>query len=86
MKMTVNLPSDLQAFIQAEVSEGVATDEAAFLTKAVELYREMKQRHAELRAQVQRSREQADRGEARPLDMDSIIAELATEFEATGKK
>ena len=73
MTMSINLPSELQDFIRAEVSDGVAVDETEFLSKAVELYRHMKERHAELLAQVERSREQARRGDVAELDIEEII-------------
>ena len=42
------------------------------LTVALEVFREVRQSHAELRGRVQESLEQVYAGEATPLDMDEI--------------
>ena len=68
MTVTLELPEEMEAFVRAEVARGAAEDEADFLAKAVEMYRELKQRHEDLRSQVQESIAQYERGEARPLD------------------
>ena len=85
MSMTVQLPAEIEAFVRAEVADGAATDETDFVSKAVQLYREMKERHTELRSHVQHSLDQARNGEVSPLDMDGIIAELREERDDNGQ-
>ena len=75
MAMTVELPADVEAFVRAEVERGTAPNAADFLTKAVELYRELKGKHESLRERVQKSVAQAERGEFAPLDTNATITE-----------
>jgi Arc/MetJ-type ribon-helix-helix transcriptional regulator len=73
--MTVAIPSSLQGFIEREVAAGEAGSEEELVTRALELYREMRARHAILKADVQESLAQADRGEVAELDIEAIIAD-----------
>ncbi len=84
MSMSVQLPAEIEAFVRSEVADGAAVDEAEFVSKAVQLYREMKERHAELRDHVQMSLQQAGDGGASPHDMSAIIAELRQEMDDHG--
>jgi len=75
MAMMIELPADVEAFVRAEVERGTAPNEADFLAKAVELYRELKGKHESLRARVQKSVVQAERGEFAPLDTNATKTE-----------
>lgn len=68
MSVTLQLSAEDEAFMKAEIAQGVAADEADFLAKAVELYREFKVRHEDLQGRVQESLAQYERGEVRSLD------------------
>lgn len=81
MAMTVELPHEIAAYVRAEVAEGAAADEVQFLSKAVELYRELKTRHEDLRARIEKSSQQAERGDAAPLDTEATKAEARRRFE-----
>ena len=81
MAMTITLPNEIAAYVRAEVAEGAATDEVQFLSKAIELYRELKSRHEDLRAKVEASTQQAARGDAAPLDTEATKAEARRRFE-----
>jgi Arc/MetJ-type ribon-helix-helix transcriptional regulator len=70
--MTRTFPTELNQFIQDELQSGGYADEDAVLTAALEVFREVRQRHAELRGRVQESLAQVHAGEATPLDMDEI--------------
>ncbi len=74
MSMSVSIPSELQPFIQQELANGQSKSEEELVAKALVLYQEMKSRHNELRSRVQRSLEQADRGELAELDIEVVIA------------
>ena len=74
--MTRTCPSDLNQFIQLELQSGGYADEDAVVTAALEIFREVRQRHAELRGRVQESLAQVHAGEATPLDMDEIRQSL----------
>jgi Arc/MetJ-type ribon-helix-helix transcriptional regulator len=73
MTVSITIPADLQPFVQTEMSTGRFENEGQLVTKSLELYREMKQRHDELRAQVQQSLEEAARGEVEEFDVEAII-------------
>ncbi len=80
MTVTLQLPDEMEAFVRAEVARGAAEDEADFLAKAVEMYRELKLKHEDLRAQVQESIAQYERGEVRPLDTEATQREARRRF------
>lgn len=65
---------ELESFIRQELSEGHFDSETELLTRALEVYRTLKQRHDTLRATVNSAIAEADRGEATPLDIETIIA------------
>ncbi len=65
---------ELEAFIQEELSEGHFDNEAELLTRALEVYRTLKQRHDTLRTTVDTAIAEADRGEATPVDIETVIA------------
>ena len=85
MSLSISIPSELQPFIEQELATGRFRDESELVTAALELYREMNRRHSELRGQVQRSLDQADRGETVPLDMDAIKGTLRDELDDSGR-
>jgi len=70
--MNRTFPTDLNQFIQDELQTGGYADEDAVLTAALEVFREVRQRHAELRGRVQESLAESHGGEATPLDLDKI--------------
>jgi len=74
--MTRTFPTDLNQFIQDELQSGSYADEDAVLTAALEVFREVRQRHVELRGRVQASLAESHAGEATPLDMDEIRQSL----------
>ena len=80
MTVTLQLPEEMEAFVRAEIAQGAAEDEADFLAKAVEMYRELKNRHEDLRSQVQESIAQYERGEARSLDTEATQKEARRRF------
>ncbi len=85
MPLTVELPAEIEAFVRAQVADGVAASETAFVAHAVGLYRELKERHSELREHVQQSLSQARNGDTSPLNMDGIITDLRAEITEDGQ-
>ena len=73
MTVSITIPADLQPFVEAEMSTGRFENEGQLVTKSLELYRELKQRHDQLRAQVQQSLEEAARGAVEEFDVEAII-------------
>lgn len=74
MIMSVTIPTHLQPFIEEELATGRFADEAEFVASTIELYHDIKTRHADLRADVQRSLAEAERDEVEDLDIEAIIA------------
>ncbi len=68
-------PPDLQQFMDHELASGEYRDESEVLIRALRVYREFKTRHESLRQDVERSIEQAERGEVAPLDTEATKAE-----------
>ena len=80
MAVTLQLPEEVEAFVRAEVARGAAADEADFFAKAVEMYRELKIKHYDLRVRVDESLAEYERGEVRPLDTAATQAEARRRF------
>ena len=78
--MKLAYPPEIDAYVREQIASGRFADETEFATAALRLYRELEQRHQELRSQVQHSIEQAERGEIAPLNMEEIKAEVAAGF------
>lgn len=84
MSMSISIPTDLEPFVRQELASGSVQSEEELVTKALELYRELKSRHDDLRWQVQRSLDQAERGQVAPWDMGAMKKRLAGEFDQSG--
>lgn len=80
MAITVTLAPEVEAYVRSEVAGGTAIDEAELVSQALNLFREMKERHTDLRQQVQESLASADRGEIEELDIESVKSRLRDEF------
>ena len=82
--MSKSYPPELEQFVKQELANGTNENEEELVIDALTAFREMKQRHDELRRDVQRSIEQADRGEVAPLDTEATIAEARRRFAQRG--
>lgn len=74
MSLSVSIPVELQPFIEQELATGPCKSEEELVARALLLYQEVKARHNELRTRVNRSLEQAERGEVAELDIEAVIA------------
>lgn len=74
--MPKTFPTDLRQFIQEELQTGNYADEDEVLTAALEVFREVRQRHTLLRARVQQSLAEAQRGAATPVDVEALKRSL----------
>ncbi len=72
-------PPEVEAYIQAKIDAGQFHSRDEFTLSAVKLYREMEERHSELRSGVQQALEQSRLGLSTPLDMTEILNELDAE-------
>ena len=82
--MSKSYPPELEQFVKQELANGTYENEEELVIDALTAFREMKQRHDELRRDVQRSIEQADRAEVAPLDTEATIAEARRRFAQRG--
>jgi Arc/MetJ-type ribon-helix-helix transcriptional regulator len=74
--MSVDIPSTLQGFVNDELSAGTFANESELVTTALNTYREMKQRHRDLKARVAESLKQVEQGQVAPMDMEGIKLRL----------
>lgn len=74
--MSTGYPPEILKFIEEEMASGHYEDESALITEALEVFRELKQRHAELKQQIQQSLAAEREGRVMPLDIDAIVSEL----------
>lgn len=74
--MSTGYPPEILKFIEEEMASGHYEDESALITEALEVFRELKQRQAELKQQIQQSLEAEREGRVMPLDIDAIVSEL----------
>jgi Arc/MetJ-type ribon-helix-helix transcriptional regulator len=80
MTRDVTISANLWGFIQQEVATGSAANEEEVVSRALELYREMKSRHGMLKSEVAQSLAELHRGEVAPLDIVFLKDTLASEF------
>ncbi|MEQ9065412.1 MAG: type II toxin-antitoxin system ParD family antitoxin [Gimesia chilikensis] len=74
--MSTGYPPEILKFIEEEMASGHYEDESALITEALEVFRELKQRQAELKQQIQQSLAAERAGRVMPLDIDAIVSEL----------
>lgn len=74
--MTVQLPAELQAFVEEKVASGEYASTEAVVQASVKLLQGRERRLAELRREIQIGVDQLDRGEGVPWDVDAILAEV----------
>jgi Arc/MetJ-type ribon-helix-helix transcriptional regulator len=79
--MTRAFTAELNQFIQDELQTGGYTNEDAVLSAALEFFREVRQRHAELRERVHESLTQSHAGETSLLDMNQLRQSLTTRLD-----
>ena len=79
--MTKTFTAELNKFIQDELQTGGYANEDAVLSAALEIFREIRQRHAELRCRVHESLAQSHAGETSLVDMNQLRQSLATRLD-----
>lgn len=83
--MSTAYPPEILKFIEEEMAAGHYEDETALITEALEVFRELKQRHAELSQQIQQSLEEEKAGRVAALDISEIISDLESEVDESGQ-
>ena len=78
--MAETLPPDVQQFVDQAVARGEYDSPDACIAAALRAFRELTQRHGELRSDIQHAIEQSNRGESLPLDMQAVKAEARRRY------
>lgn len=78
-------PPDLEAYVQQKIAAGQFRSREELAIEAVRLYREIEQKRANLKSDVQAAIDEADRGLCEPMDIDAIKAELRAELDSQGR-
>jgi antitoxin ParD1/3/4 len=74
--MTVEIPPDLQQFVQSAIDSGTFHNESEVVGEALRLLQQRENRLQQLRAEVQPALERLDRGEGIDLDDNSLDASM----------
>jgi len=74
--MSDTFPQDVQEFVQQAIANGEYANEDEVVIAGVRALRELKQRHTELRQDIQVAIDELDRGDGEPWDADAIKAEF----------
>ena len=72
--MSVTYPPEIQAFVNEQVSSGHFQNEEDVTVEALRLLRDFTHRHRSLQQNVRQSLDELENNEARPLNMDDVIA------------
>lgn len=83
--MQQTFPPQVEQFVRQELATGRYENEQDLLIRALKVYQELKTRHEALRADVQRSIDQAERGEVASLDMGVIKDRLRSDLDENGQ-
>jgi putative addiction module CopG family antidote len=83
--MIETFPRDVQEFVQQAIANGEFANEDDVVIAGVRALRELKQRHAILRQDIQVAVAELDRGEGEPWDADAIKAELDEQLDANSE-
>lgn len=81
---TIDSP-EIKKFIADEMATGSYENESDLMAEALNVFRELKSRHSELRQQIQQSLNDEKNGHVAPFDVNEIIAELELELDETGQ-
>jgi Arc/MetJ-type ribon-helix-helix transcriptional regulator len=80
--LLLDYPPEIRDIVENQLASRRYESEPELLKAAVAILREMESRHQQLRAQVQRSLDEAARGEIEAFDVEELKAELAEEWTA----
>ena len=80
-----DLSPDLNQYVERKVASGQFASAEEFAIEAMQLYRELDDRHEAIKVDVRAALEQSDRGQSVPLDMDAIKRELINELDERGR-
>ena len=81
----LQVASDLEDYVRQKIESGEFASREELANEAIRAYREMETQYQQLRADVQRSIEQADRGEIEPFDIEAVKVRLTAELDPRGR-
>ena len=84
--MTVQIPADLEAYIDEKVRNGEFESRQSFVSEVVRLFRTMEMRHAELRQMIAAGRDQLARGEAVVCEDEAALKTVFDEIKRRGRE
>jgi Arc/MetJ-type ribon-helix-helix transcriptional regulator len=76
-------PPDLEAYVQQKIAEGRFQSREEFALAAANAYREVDEKRAQLKADIQAALDEVREGRCAPLDIEAIQAELMEELDST---
>ena len=79
-------PPDIEAYVQQKIAEGRFKSREELTLAADRVYRDMEQRHEQLKADIQAAIAEADAGKSAPLDIAALKAELMDELDENGHR
>ena len=82
--MTDTPTADIEDYVREKIATGEFSSREELVIEAIRVYRELEAGHAQLKSEVQKRIEQADRGEVGPLNIDEIKRELIDELDEQG--
>jgi antitoxin ParD1/3/4 len=83
--MTVQIPPELQQFVDRAVANGLYGSQTEVVGEALRLLQERERRREELRAELNPALERLDRGEGIQLDEDSLDG-FSEDVKSLGRK
>ena len=84
--MSINLPDELQRYLDDAVARGEFASREELLTDAVRLHRERAERIKALRAEIQKGIDELDRGEVHEIHGDEELRAFFDEIDREGKE
>jgi putative addiction module CopG family antidote len=81
----ISLPPDIEAYVQEKIATGQFHSREEIAVEALRVYREMEQRRAQLKAEIQAALAEVRNGGSAPLDIEAIQAELLEELDDHGR-
>lgn len=83
--MTVEIPAELEHFVQQVINRGSFSSEAEVVGEALRLLQERESRLEQLRQEIKPALDRLDRGEGIELD-DESLGEFLDDIKARGRK
>jgi len=84
--MTVNIPPELEQYLEEKVASGEFESKDAFVSEAMRIYRALEARHEQLRSDVKQAIDQIDRGDGIEIDSDNALSSFFDDIKSRGRQ